>query len=342
MFKFEHSEYLSLLLILPVLAGLYLFQYFKRKQALKRIGDPRLVMTLMPSFSQFRFNLKAILLLVTVTLLIIAISGPQFGSKLTKVKHTGIEIIVALDVSNSMMAEDILPNRLERAKQELTRLMDKMQDDRFGLIVFAGDAYTQIPITNDYLSAKMFLTGINPDMVSRQGTAIGSAIELAVNSFGPSTATSRAIIVISDGENHEGDVESACKEARDKGIKIFTIGMGLPQGARIPMNENSYSQDFRRDKDGNFVITRLNEQMLSEIASLGGGNYYRANAPGMGLTSMLSQLRKLDKAEMSASVYSEYEEQFPIFIWFAFGIALLEFLIMARKNRWIGKIRLFS
>jgi Ca-activated chloride channel homolog len=342
MFKFEHPEYLSLLLILPMMAGLFLFQYFRRKQALKKMGEPRLVLTLMPSFSQSRINLKAIMILLITALLIVAIAGPQFGSKLTKVKHEGIEIIVALDVSNSMLAEDIKPNRLERAKQELSRLMDKLQDDRFGLIVFAGDAYTEIPITNDYLSAKMFLSGISPNMVSRQGTAIGSAIELAIKSFGPATGISRAIIIISDGENHEGDVESACKEARDKGIKIFTVGMGLPQGARIPLNEDSYTQDFRRDRDGNFVITKLDEQMLSDIANHGGGNYYRANSPGMGLNSMLAQLKKLDKAEMAATVYSEYDEQFPVFIWVAFGLAVLEFILMARKNKWFGKIRFFS
>jgi Ca-activated chloride channel family protein len=241
-----------------------------------------------------------------------------------------------------MMAEDIPPNRLERAKQELTKLMDKLKNDRFGLIVFAGDAYTQIPITNDYLSAKMFLSGINTNMVSRQGTDIGSAIELAIKSFSTISKASKAIIIISDGENHEGDVQVACKNAVEKGIKIFTIGMGLPQGARIPVKENSYNQDFRRDKEGNFVITQLNEQMLSEIAQAGGGNYYRANSPGMGLNSMLAQLRKLDKTEMESTVYSDFEEQFPVFVWFALGILCLDYILLSRKNKWLRKIKLFS
>jgi Ca-activated chloride channel homolog len=342
MFRFEHSDYLILLLIVPALAGIFIFQHFRRKRDLRKIGDPQLIASLMPEYSQFRRTLKSILMLAVVLLIIVAAAGPQFGSKLTKVKHQGIEIIVALDVSNSMMAEDIKPNRLERAKQELIKLMDKLQNDKFGLIVFAGDAYTEIPITNDYLSAKMFLAGINTNMVSRQGTAIGSAIDLAVKSFNPESKASKAIIIISDGENHEGDVMSACKMATDKGIKIFAIGMGLPDGVRIPVHENSYNLDFRRDKDGNFVITQLNEQMLTEIAEAGGGSYYRANSPGMGLNSMLAQLRRLDKAEMDYKIYSEYEEQFPIFIWIALGIFLLDFMILSRKNKWISKIKLFS
>jgi len=342
MFRFEHTEYFILLMIIPVLAGLLIFRQFKRKRDLKRVGDPALISTLMPEYSQARRNLKAILAIVGLLLLIIGIAGPQFGSRLTEVKHEGIEIIVALDVSNSMLAQDIKPSRLERAKQELSKLMDKLDNDRFGLIVFAGDAYTQIPITNDYLSAKMFLTGINTNMVTRQGTALGSAIELAVKSFSPQTKASKVIIIISDGENHEGDVKAACKKAAEKDIKIFTIGMGLPQGERIPLNDGPYNQDFRRDRDGNFVVTRLNEQMLVDIANDGNGKYYRADAPGMGLNNMLEQLRKLDKAELEYKVYSEYEEQFPVFMWLAFALLCLDCLILERKNKWFKKIQLFS
>jgi Ca-activated chloride channel family protein len=333
---------LTFLLIIPLLAAIVVFQFFKRKRDLRKIGDPRLISTLMPEYSRFRRGLKTVLLLLALALIIIAAAGPQFGSKLTKVKHEGIEIIVALDVSNSMMAEDIRPNRLERAKQELTKLMDKLQNDRFGLIVFAGDAYTQIPITNDYLSAKMFLAGINTNMVSRQGTDIGAAIELGIKSFSSVSKASKAIIIISDGENHEGDANIACKKAVESGIMVFTIGMGLPQGSRIPVKEDSYNQDFRRDKEGNFIITRLNEQMLNEIAQAGEGNYYRANSPGMGLNSMLAQLRKLDKTEMESTVYSNYEEQFPLFIWIALGILCLDYLLLSRKNKWLSKIKLFS
>jgi Ca-activated chloride channel family protein len=342
MFRLEHKEYLLLLLIIPLLVGLYAFFYYRIKRDLKRLGDPFLISALMPDYSQFRRNLKAILMILAVLLIALAIAGPQFGSKLTEMKREGIEIIIALDVSNSMMAEDVQPNRLERAKQELSKLLDKLHNDRIGLIVFAGDAYTQIPVTNDYLSAKMFLSGISTNMVSRQGTAIGSAIELAVKSFSPQTQASKAIIIISDGENHEGNVLEACKTASEKNIRIFTIGMGLPQGARIPVSDGQYNRDFRRDREGNFVITKLNEQMLVEIASAGGGKYYRANSPNMGLNDMLTQLNKLDKAELDYKMYTEYEEQFPILIWIAFGILWLEYILLDRKNKWLKKIQLFN
>ena len=341
MFRFEHTEYLWALMVLPLLAGLYGYRYFRRRSDLKKIGNPVIITSLMPDYSSFRRKVKAILLIAVFALLVLAIAGPQFGSKLREVKHEGIEIMVALDVSNSMLAEDIKPNRLERAKQELSRLMDKLENDRVGLIVFAGDAYTQIPITNDYLSAKMFLAGINTSMVSRQGTDIGSAIELAIRSFGQKTTASRAIIIISDGENHEGNVKQACEKAAESGIRIYTIGMGLPQGVRIPLNENEYNRDFRRDNDGNFVVTRLNEQMLADIAAAGGGKYYRANSPNMGLGYLLSHLDQLDKVEMEYRVYTEFEEQFPVLVWIAFGLLVFEFILIDRKNRWF-RIRLFD
>jgi Ca-activated chloride channel family protein len=342
MFNFEHNEYLLILSILPVLLGLYLLYHLRRNMGIRKVGNPELIATLMPDYSKFRNNLKFILLLLAVMLIIIAVAGPRFGSKLSEVKHEGIDIIIALDVSNSMLAEDIKPNRLERAKQELSRLLDRLENDRIGLIVFAGDAYTQIPITNDYLSAKMFLSGITTEMVSRQGTAIGPAIELALRSFNPQSKAGRAIVIISDGEDHEGDVTGACKKAADKGIKIFTIGMGMGQGVRIPANNGPNNRDFRRDRDGNFVVTKLNEQMLMEIASAGGGKYYRASMPDMGLNSMLALLNKLNKVETESRVYTEFEEQFPGVIWLALGLLLLELVILERKNKWLKNIHLFD
>jgi Ca-activated chloride channel family protein len=342
MLRFENSTYLFLLILVPVFTGLYFLVQYQRKRRLRKLGDPALIGTLMPDYSQFRRNLKALLLVSAVLCLVIAIAGPQSGSKLTEVKREGIEIIIALDVSNSMLAEDIKPNRLEKAKQELSRLLDRLENDRLGLIVFAGDAFTQIPITNDYLSAKMFLSGINTSMVSRQGTAIGAAIELAARSFSTQTTAGKAIIIISDGENHEGGVEDACEAAADKGIKIYTIGMGLSQGARIPMRNDEYNRDFRRDNEGNFVITRLNEQMLKDIAAAGNGNYYRANSPNMGLNEMLAQLNDLDKAEMDYREYTEYEEQFPVMIWLALALLALEYMVLDRRNRWLKKIRVFN
>ncbi len=342
MFRFEHKEYVLLLLILPVLTGLYLLFFYKRKRMIRDFGNPDLVSMLMPDFSQFRRNLKFILLLLVSAFVIIAVAGPQFGSKLTEVKHEGIELIVALDVSNSMMAEDVKPNRLERAKQELTRLLDRLDNDRIGLIIFAGDAYTQIPVTNDYLSAKMFLSGISTQMVSKQGTAIGEAIELATRSFNMESKADKAILIISDGENHEGGVTEAVKMAKEKGIRIFTVGMGLNQGVRIPVSSSPGNRDYHRDQEGNFVVTRLNETMLKEIAAGGGGEYYRASAPNMGMNTIISKLKGLDKADTEYKVYTEYEEQFPVLIWLALGILVLDLLILERKNKRLKNILLFE
>lgn len=342
MLNFEHKEYLLLSLILPVLLGLYLFYHYRRNKDIRRIGNPELINSLMPDYSKFRNSIKFILLLHIVFLIIIAIAGPRMGSKLSEVKHEGIDIIFALDVSNSMMAEDIKPNRLERAKQELSRLMDKLENDRIGLIIFAGDAYTQIPITNDYLSAKMFLASITPEMVSRQGTAIGSAIELAIRSFNPQSPAGKAIVIISDGENHEGGVLEACKKATEKGMVIFTVGMGLDQGVRIPASTSPYNRDFRRDREGNFVVTKLNEEMLMDIAAAGKGRYYRASMPEMGLNNMLAVLNRMNKAETETKVYTEFEEQFPVLIWVALGLLVLDFILLERKNKWLKEIRLFE
>jgi Ca-activated chloride channel family protein len=241
-----------------------------------------------------------------------------------------------------MLAEDIKPNRLERAKQELSRLLDKLENDRIGLIVFAGEAYTQIPITNDYMSAKMFISGISTEMVTRQGTAIGEAIDLAIRSFNSESKAGKAILVISDGENHEGGLSESCKKAADRNINIFTIGMGLSQGVRIPASGNSYDRDYRRDKEGNFVVTRLNEQMLRDIAEAGNGKYYHASSPDMGLNNMLAELNKLNKAGSEYSDYSEYEEQFPGVIWIVLGLLILEFLLLERKNKFLKNIKLLD
>jgi tetratricopeptide (TPR) repeat protein len=342
MFKFEHKEYFLILLILPVLACLYLFYLYWRKKNIRKFGNPELISTMIPDFSQFRKNLKFILLLLASLFIILALAGPQFGSKLTEVKREGVEIIVALDISNSMLAEDVKPNRLERAKQELSLLLDRLNNDRIGLIIFAGEAYTQIPITNDYLSAKMFLSGITSQMITKQGTDIGAAIQLALRSFDSRSQAGKAIVIISDGENHEGGVSEAIKKANKMGIKIFTVGMGTNQGGRIPMGTSPFNRDYHRDREGNFVVTRMNEAMLMEIASNGGGEYYRANMPNMGMNMMLARLNSMNKAVAEYKVFTEFEEQFPVMIWFALGVLFLEYLLLERKNKWLKNILLFN
>lgn len=341
MFRFANNEYLWGLLIIPALALIFIWSRFMRNRALRRFGNRRVMNELMPYASGSRPVFKFIVLMTALAFFIVGTARPQFGSKLRKVQREGVEIIIALDVSNSMMAEDIQPNRLERAKRAISRLIDRLSDDKIGLIVFAGDAYVQLPITTDYNSAKLFLDAITTDIVPRQGTAIGSAIQLAAKSFTPAEIANKAIIIITDGENHEDDAVSAAKEAVDNGIIVHTVGMGLPQGSPIPVSRGSQTE-YLRDQEGNVVITRLDEIMLEEISSAGNGVYVRANNAQVGLNVLFDEINKLEKEELDTLVYSEYDDQFQYF--FAIGILLLifEFFIQERKNRYLMKIKLFS
>ena len=341
-FRFAHVNFLYALLAIPLMIFIYLITVRLRKRALNRFGNLTLISQLMPDVSAARPHLKFILALMALVFLIFAIAGPQFGSKLKEVKRKGIEIILALDVSNSMMAEDIQPNRLERAKQAISTLIDRLENDKIGLIVFAGDAYTQIPITTDYSSAKMFLSNINTSIVSRQGTAIGSAIDLAAKSFSPSTEASKVIIIISDGENHEGNAIEAAEAAAEKGIRIFTIGMGSTKGSPIPAGMNILEKDFRRDREGNVIMTKLNVSMLSEIAHVGDGKYYGATSSRVGLNDLFEKLNRLDKEELDTRVYSEYEEQFPYLVWIALGFLMVEFFIFEKKGRLFRNFKPFE
>ena len=338
MFRFAHPEYLYLLSVLPVLLLIYLYAVKVRKRAIKRYGTPDLISILMPEASPKRRWLKFSFLFVSITVVIFVIAGPQFGSKLETVKRQGIEIMVCLDVSNSMLAQDITPNRIEKAKQMLSRLTDDFENDKMGLIVFAGDAFTQLPITADYISAKMFLTSINPSMVSTQGTAIGTAINLAMRSFTPDESTSKTIVIITDGENHEGDAVKAAANAAEKGIKVNVVGIGLPNGSPILLSNNNYM----KDNDGNVVITQLNETMCQEIAQAGKGLYVRADNTNTALRSLQNELSNMAKSVVESQVYSEYDEQFPTLMWIVLILLVTEFLTSERKNRLFRKVKLFS
>lgn len=341
-FRFAHNDFLYALLAIPALIVIYIITIRLKKRALKKFGNYSVISQLMPDVSPFKPHLKFIISLIALCILIFAVAGPQFGSKLKEVKRKGIELILALDVSNSMLAEDIQPNRLERAKQAILMMIDRLDNDKIGLIVFAGEAYTQIPITTDYSSARMFLSNINTNIITRQGTAIGAAIDLASKSFSPSTEASKVIVIISDGENHEGNALEASKAAADKSIKIFTIGMGTTKPTPIPDNSNPLNRDFKRDREGNIVMTRLNVQMLSEIAQIGGGKYYGATTSRVGLNDLFDNLNKLDKEELDTKIYSEYEEQFPYLVWIVLGLLLLDFFIIEKKYRWLRKFNLFN
>ena len=341
MFRFSNPEYLYYLIIIPLMLGLYIFAVSTQKQRLRNFGNPDLLKQLMPLASIRRGWFKFIVLLVAIAFAIVGLAGPQFGSKLTEVKRKGIELIIALDVSNSMLAQDIQPNRIERAKQAISRLVDQLTSARIGLILFAGDAYVQLPVTNDYVSAKMFLSSINPGIVGKQGTAMGRAIDLAASSFSPQEETKKVIVVISDGENHEDNPVDAAKKAAERGVVVHAIGIGSQQGAPIPVSSRRTS-DFLKDKDGNVVVTKLDEETLSKVAVTGGGKYVRATNTQLGLLPLFDEINRLERAEFKEKVYSEYDDQFQYLFAVAFILLLLEFFVLERKNKWVKRINLFG
>ncbi|GHT50585.1 membrane protein [Bacteroidia bacterium] len=337
MFRFEHSSYLYLLLLLPVLAAVFYYGIFLRRKALKRFGAKLLVRELMPDSASKKLHLKFWLLFAAVALSVVVVAGPQFGSKLETVKKQGIEVMICLDVSNSMMAEDVSPNRLTKAKQLLSRLVDNMNNDKVGLIVFAGDAFIQLPITSDYVSAKMFLSSINTSMVPTQGTAIGAAIRLATNSFTPNDATAKTIILITDGENHEDNAAEMAKEAVEKGITINVLGIGSPEGAPIITNHG-----YMKDNQGNMVLTVLNEKMCQEIAAAGNGLYARVDNSNGAVKALQKELDSKAKSEVESKVFSDYDEKYQLIAAIVLALLLLEFFTLERKNKIWSKVKLFS
>ena len=340
MFRFSNPEFLFLLLIIPVLVAVSVFGAIRRKRNLKQFGNPDLLSGFMPNVSKIRPYVKFYMQLAALLLLIIVLARPQFGTKVETEKKQGIELMIALDVSNSMMAQDIQPNRLERAKQLLSRLVDEMSNDKVGLIVFAGDAYVQLPITVDYVSAKMFLSSISPTMVSRQGTAIGTAIDMSIRSFGnKETPVGRAIVVITDGENHEDDAIGAAKLAKENGIAVHVIGMGKPEGAPIPIQGTN---NFRRDKEGNVVVSKLNEEMCRSIAEAGGGIYVRVDNTNTALRAVAKELDTLSKAELTMQVFGDYNEQYQSFAMIVLLLLIIDSFVFGRKNKILSKIRIFD
>lgn len=341
LFRFANPDFLYLLLLLPLLVIFFIINGVRRNRAIRRLGHAETVRTLIPEMSGSRPVVKFILQLIVLTAAIIALARPQFGSKIEDVKKEGVEVIIALDVSNSMLAEDIQPFRLERAKQAISRLVDNLENDRIGLIVFAGDAYTQIPVTTDYVSAKMFLSSIGPEIVPKQGTAIGTAIELGIKSFSPGEGKSKAMVVITDGENHEDNPVEAAEEAAKAGVIIHTIGIGSTGGVPIPMSSGG-RKDYLKDAEGNTVISRLDEEILKKIAVSTGGTYVRASNTNIGLDEIFNDIRKMKTQELESTVYTEYNDQFQLFAAIALLFLLVDYIIMERKNRRMANIRLFK
>lgn len=341
MFSFANPEYLYLLLLIPVIAVLFLWSRAKRKKSIAKFGRKAVVETLMPDVSTYKPWIKLTLELLALAAIVIVLARPRAGARTSTTTTRGIEVMVALDVSNSMRAscsdnpDDM--SRLERSKMILEKLIDKFENDRVGLIVFAGNAYVQMPITSDYLSAKMYLSNINTNMVPTQGTAIGAAINQAMNSFSKNKKCQKSIIVITDGENHEDDAVGAAKEAAKNGIQVNVVGMGATNGAPIPMSNGGYL----KDDNGQVVSTFLNEKMASDIAAAGKGVYV-SGAAGDALETLQDSLNKLAKSNLSQVTYSQRDEQFPIFAWIAILLIIADMLVSERKNSWLKKYNFFT
>jgi Ca-activated chloride channel homolog len=338
MFRFANPEYLIALWLIPILIALYILYNRNRKRLLERFADKELQKFIMYSFSSIKSKIKFGLILIVLALLIMAFSNPQVGTKMQEVKQTGIDVYILLDVSRSMQAEDIKPNRLEKAKYQISNLIQKLRGDRIGLIVFSGEAYIQFPLTTDYSAANLFLNAVDFNSVPQPGTAIALAINMAVQSF-DSAATDKAIIIITDGEDHEGDIDAAVEKATDKEIKIYTIGLGSPDGVPIPVYDNRGNNvGFRQDNSRQTVLTKLNETILKEIANDGDGKYYRGNNYEDYLDKIYSDLSTLEQAEFGVKKVTDYEDRFYYFLIPAIILLLIEIFITDKRSPFFTRL----
>lgn len=339
MFRFQEPQYIWLVSVAAFVVILFLIAEYLRIKKLKKIGDFRLVKLLIPETSLTRRIWKLVLICLAIISMSFALARPQFGSKIEDVTREGVEIIVALDVSNSMLAEDVKPNRLENARKFIERIIGKLENDKLGLIVFAGDAFVQMPITDDVRSARLFLSTINTEMVPVQGTAIGKAIDLASKSFTKDEEISKIIILITDGENHEDNAISVAETLKEKNIIVYTVGMGMPGGAPIPKKKGG---GFIKDRSGNVVMSILDEKSLVEIADLTGGLYVRAGNSADASDKILEELSKLQKGEVIKQNYSEYDDQFQYLALISLLLLVIDIIISERKNSVLKKINLFK
>ncbi|MEM9051616.1 MAG: VWA domain-containing protein [Bacteroidota bacterium] len=331
-----------LFLLGPVMLLFFAVSIQSKNRRMDRFGESRLLNALVSELSSVNTAMKYILWRLAAGFLVVALVNPQLGSKMAEAKVEGIDIMVALDVSNSMMAEDLTPNRLVRANRAISKMLEELHGDRVGIIVFAGQAFVQLPITSDYAAGKLFLSTIDTDVVPVQGTDIGAAIDLAMKSFTEDSPAQKAIVIITDGENHESDAVVAAQEAAQQGVKVFTIGMGSPDGTPIPQYNGRTRTGFKKDQEGNIVVSKLNEPMLREIAKAGNGAYVRASNAEVGLEPLLAELNQIEKTEMGSVAYSEYEDRFQIFLALALFCLALEFFIGNKKGRIAKKLNLFE
>ena len=343
MLRYDNIEYLYLLLLIPLIIGATVLYSRWQKKSIQQFGDFQLIEELMQSHSRLRKRIKNFIFVLSILFLIIGLSNPQIGTKMEEVKREGVDLMIAIDLSYSMMAEDIKPNRLERAKQAISRLIDKLEGDRIGLVVFAGEAYVQLPVTTDYSAAKLFLSTVNTSIVPTQGTKIGNAIDLCIKSFDNDNAQSKAIIIITDGETHDDEAISSAKTAQEQGIYIHTLGMGLTKGGPIPIYDKyGNTSEYRKDREGNTIITKLNEPMLQQIAQSGMGTYVRANNSKSGLSLLFDEINKMEKKEIGTMIITDYKDRLQIFLTISLFLLLFDLLLLQRKTRWNSNINLYK
>ena len=338
MFRFEDPIYLYLLAVIPVILLIRFLMVRQQKKRLRKFGDRDLVRQLMPDVSRLRPAVKFWLLLGALTLLIVILARPQMGTKISHEKRTGIETIICMDISNSMLAEDVAPSRLDRSKMMVENLVDHFTNDKIGLIVFAGDAFIQLPITSDYVSAKMFLSNISPSMIATQGTDFAAAVNMASHSFTQQEGVGKAIIVITDGEDHEGGAVEAAKDAKARGMNTYVLGVGSPSGAPIPTGNG----DYMKDNTGQTVMTGLNEEMCRQLAEAGGGTYIHVENNSNAQEQLDTALDKLAKKEISSTIYSDYDEQFQAVGIIVLLLLLIEVCILEVKNPLLRRVSLFK
>ncbi|MFI3285142.1 MAG: VWA domain-containing protein [Rikenellaceae bacterium] len=336
MFRFATPQYLYLLLLLPLLLVLFAVVKSRRKRRIARFGNPEIMSLLMPEVSRWRPRFKSLLLIVSLASLIVAAARPQLGSKLREESSQGVEMMFAVDVSNSMLAEDFEPNRLERTKYAINRLFEGMDQDRAGLIAFAGDASVQLPITSDFRMAAAFVNRLSPNLVGMQGTSVSKALDLALLSFSEQSKASKVIILITDGESHDDNAIATAERAKAQGVKIFTVGIGTPEGAPI-----SIDGEFIKDQEGNMVVSKLNEEMLEEIASISEGGYVKASKQDIGLDEVIRTINDLEKGELSTVKFEEYNELFQYLIALAMLLLWMEFYLLERRSKVLGRFNIF-
>lgn len=337
MFRFANIEFLYLLLLVPVFVVLFELMVARRRKALAQFGSQSALRRLAPDMSIAKLRWKFWIFVVAVALVVVAVARPQAGSKLREVEREGVEIMVAIDVSNSMLASDFSPNRLERTKYAISRVIEGLSEERIGVVVFAGDAYVQLPITSDYLTARNFVERISPTQVTKQGTAIGAAIDLATSAFSSDSEGSRVVVLVTDGENHEDDALAAAERAAEKGVQVYTIGIGTPEGAPINIGD-----DFVRDDKGEIVVSKLDETTLQKIAATTGGAYIRATAASVGVQEIVDKINRTEKSKFKTEIFEEYDEKFHIPLVAALVLLLVELVILPRRNRVLARFNLFG